>query len=228
MSGEMDLEVLNYIRHAVSFFDTVSSSRRELLSDISRVISSKSINDKSQLTFICTHNSRRSQFGQVWAHIAAKYFGVPNLLTFSGGTEITSCDRRTVDSLRRTGLLVDDSTGGSNPVYPVRYSNSTPPIECFSKKYADHPNPSESFVAIMCCSDADLKCPTITGARYRFGLHYEDPKSADDTPQESATYDERCLQIATEMCMMMSMAARSLGLPSTDSTVDDPSISRPR
>jgi len=38
-------------------------------------------------------------------------------------------------------------------------------------------------------------------------LWYEDPKVADGTPMEGVAYDERCLQIASEMLYLFSTLA---------------------
>lgn len=46
---------------------------------------------------------------------------------------------------------------------------------------------------------ADESCPLVVGASARIPLHYEDPKISDGTPEETATYDARSKQIATEM-----------------------------
>jgi arsenate reductase len=41
--------------------------------------------------------------------------------------------------------------------------------------------------------------PFIPGADKRISLPYEDPKSYDNTADEGKMYDERSIQIATEM-----------------------------
>ena len=51
----------------------------------------------------------------------------------------------------------------------------------------------------MTCSQADGGCPFIAGAEKRIPITYEDPKAFDDSPLEEAKYDERSLQIASEM-----------------------------
>jgi arsenate reductase len=56
----------------------------------------------------------------------------------------------------------------------------------------------------MTCSEADRNCPNVVGATLRLPLPYEDPKAADDTPEEAARYDERSLQIATELLYVFS------------------------
>lgn len=56
----------------------------------------------------------------------------------------------------------------------------------------------------MTCSRADESCPVVMVADLRVGIPYDDPKAADGTPEESARYDERCKQIATEMLYLFS------------------------
>jgi len=75
---------------------------------------------------------------------------------------------------------------------------------CFSKVYDEAPNPASEFVAVMVCTEADGACPDVAGATGRFALPYVDPKASDGTGLESATYDDRCAQIAREMLYMMS------------------------
>ena len=42
------------------------------------------------------------------------------------------------------------------------------------------------------------------GAEKRISVHYEDPKDFDGLPEETAKYDERCMQIAAEMFFVFS------------------------
>jgi arsenate reductase (thioredoxin) len=51
----------------------------------------------------------------------------------------------------------------------------------------------------MVCTDADGNCPYIPECEKRFLLPYLDPKVADNTPEEEGKYQERSMQIATEM-----------------------------
>lgn len=151
------------------------------------------------ITFICTHNSRRSHLGQVWAQVAAYEFNVPQVNCYSGGTEATACNSRTVAALGRAGFVAIKDTETDNPIYQIHFTDVEPPVLAFSKVYNDHSNPDANFAAIMTCSQAEQNCPYIPGAEQRIAIMYSDPKEADDTEQEIQTYDERCRQIATEM-----------------------------
>lgn len=166
----------------------------------------------ARLTFICTHNSRRSQFAQVWAQTAARYLelGPESVECYSGGTETTACNARTIESLRRSGFQVTQTGGdedNANPTYLVRFRGLETPMKLSSKVYDQAGNPQVRFIAVMCCSHADELCPIVQGSSHRISLLYEDPKSSDDSPSEAATYDERSRQIAQEMWVVMGMVA---------------------
>ena len=177
---------------------TISDQRKELLKPLKEYLSSK-IKQKSvvNLNFICTHNSRRSQLSEVWAKIIGDFYGL-NINTFSGGIEITACNERTINSLSRLGFKTKN-LGGENPHYEIKYADNKTPITLFSKLYDDPANPKTGFAAVMSCSHADENCPFIPGAEKRISLPYEDPKAYDNTADEAKIYDERSIQIATEM-----------------------------
>ncbi|MCU0338795.1 MAG: protein-tyrosine-phosphatase [Spirosomaceae bacterium] len=182
----------------------VSPERQAVLQPLADYIKAKLDTQSSvNLTFICTHNSRRSHLGQVWAQVAAAYFDLKNVHCFSGGTEATACNPRTVAAFRRAGLVVNQTTDGDNPVYEIHFDENLPSVVAFSKVYDQAPNPSRGFAAIMTCGHAEANCPFIPGAERRLPIMYIDPKVSDETPEESATYDARCRQIATEMKWVM-------------------------
>ncbi len=192
-------EIEDFINSLSDELDTLGDERTELLTELAEFISSElDSNRTAKLTFICTHNSRRSHMSQIWAAVMAARFGVEQIDTFSGGTEATAFNPRAVASMKRTGFRIH-SEGSENPRYSVAFSADVDPLICFSKKYDDSSNPSEGFAAIMTCSDADESCPFIPGASFRIPIPYDDPKAADGTPEESIRYDERSRQIAAEM-----------------------------
>ena len=164
----------------------IPAPRQELLNRLTNYLVQK-LADKQPvaLNFICTHNSRRSHFGQIWAAVAAAYFGQMDIITYSGGTESTAFNPRAVAALERAGFQINNP-GGENPRYEVHFALDIPPLVCYSKTYDDPANPQTRFAAIMTCSDADENCPFIPGAELRLPLTYEDPKIADDTPEEAA------------------------------------------
>ncbi len=184
-------------------FNQIPSDRRIILNQLTHFIQSQKKAGKAvHLNFICTHNSRRSQLAQVWGQVAASNYGVP-VTCYSGGVEVTSCNERTIASLRRSGFLIRH-TGDVNPVYYIQYSEDAPPIACFSKKYNDSSNPAEGFAAIMTCDHADEHCPYIPGADARFPLRYEDPKAYDDQAEEAVRYDLCSQQISGELFYLFS------------------------
>lgn len=184
--------------------EKVSAERRQTLDRLAGFVSEHlSAGKKPRLTFICTHNSRRSHLGQLWAATAATHFGMEGVETFSGGTEGTAFNPRAIAALERSGFAIEDP-GGNNPRYRVSFAEQAPARECFSKRYDHSENPQGDFAAVMTCTEADQACPLVPGAALRVALPYVDPKVSDGTEEEAATYDERSRQVATEMLYLFS------------------------
>lgn len=189
-----------YSDQVVADFNQISKSRIKDLDKIADYIfTTWSANKKMQGLFVCTHNSRRSQFAQIWFQTAMNYYGIPNVEGFSGGTEVTAFNRRAVDALERAGFEYKMSDDAENPTYAFLMGKRYPAIQMFSKKYNSARNPSSDFFAVMVCSDADQSCPVVLGADKRFSLPYTDPRYSDNTVSEVSKYDEICQQIACEM-----------------------------
>ena len=184
-------------------FESIEEDRLKVLQVLINYIQDK-VNDHKgvKLNFICTHNSRRSQFSQIWGQVAANYYGV-DVKCYSGGVEVTAFNERAVASIERTGFKVE-AKGEENPLYSIWDSEDNDPIIAFSKVYDDDANPGEGFAAIMTCSHADENCPFIIGAEARIPVRYEDPKAFDDTDKEAEMYDARSKQIATELFYVFS------------------------
>ncbi len=198
-----------YVAKALGELDQIPAERRERLNELATFVARQhKAGQPAKLTFICTHNSRRSHLSQVWAQTAAQVFGVAGVETYSGGTEVTAFNPRAVAALQRAGFLVERLGEGGNPLYHVRFRGDGAPIECFSKKFSEPPNPKADFAAVMTCSTADAACPLVPGAVARISIPYEDPKAFDGTEREEQAYDERCRQIAREMLYVF-RAARS-------------------
>lgn len=181
----------------------ISEERKAVLQVLIDYVQQKADqNQEINLNFICTHNSRRSQFSQIWGKVAAAFFGI-DINSFSGGVEVTAFNERAVASITRFGFKVSKE-GEVNPKYFVFYSEDKDPIVTFSKVYDDAANAPKGFAAVMTCSHADENCPFIPGAEARIPVRYEDPKAFDDTDQEVEMYDKRSLQIASEMLYVFS------------------------
>lgn len=205
-SGKKLIEPLRpYVSQIVNELDTISQERTAVLDEIASTITARlESGEDANLTFICTHNSRRSHMSQIWAQTAAHYYGLDRVYAFSGGTEATACNCRTVSAMSGVGFSIVTATEGFNPVYLVRYSDDRPAVRAYSKLYNADGNPKKDFIALMTCSKADKMCPIVKGATARFAIHYVDPKLCDDTPDETAAYNARCREIAREMFYIMS------------------------
>lgn len=205
-------DLRDYIAHRLAELENLSDGRRTKLDRLAGYWArSLQQQDHARLLFVCTHNSRRSHFAQIWAQVAALWFGLDRTATYSGGTESTALHDHTAASLQRAGFDLQTISNGSNPVREIRYSQVIPPVIGFSKTI-DHPaNPTGEFGAVMTCAEADADCPFVPGAEFRLALPFEDPKSADGSPEQDRTYDRRQAQIARQMLYTAKVTAEIMG-----------------
>lgn len=200
----MNSKITSYCQNLIQKFDDIPLERKEILLKISSYIQAKiDKKEEVQLMYVCTHNSRRSHFGQIWAAVAASLYEIEQVKTFSGGTEETALHPNAIAALSRAGFEIQKEAEGTNPKYKVSYGNDLT-TTCFSKVYDDKSNPSKHFAAIMTCSDAEDNCPFIPGVELRVATTYEDPKTFDGTDLEQTMYDQRCAQIALETLFVFS------------------------
>ena len=64
-----------------------------------------SIKSTKNIVFICTHNSRRSQFCEIWGNVFSKIYN-KKLNVYSAGLKKTSVYKGVIFSLSRTGLKI--------------------------------------------------------------------------------------------------------------------------
>jgi len=183
----------------------ISATRKEVLTPLVAYIQAK-VDSKSpiRINFICTHNSRRSHLAQIWMQVAATYYGIPDVICYSGGTEQTAMYPLVATVLKEQGFNVFKISEGENPIYAIKYGDNEIPIIGFSKKYDAAFNPSDDFAAVMTCSQADGGCPFIAGAERRIPITFEDPKVFDGTENQQVGYFNRSFEIASEMFYIVS------------------------
>ena len=183
----------------------ISEERKAILQPLIDFIQLKVLNSQEiRINFICTHNSRRSHLSQVWAQTIANYFNIKNVFCYSGGTEVTALFPMVAETLQNSGFQINTISKNDNPVYSIKYADNEHPIIGFSKKLNDDFNPKSGFCAVLTCDSANEACPIVFGAEKRIPITFEDPKVFDDTPQQAEKYNERSLQIATEMFYVFS------------------------
>jgi arsenate reductase (thioredoxin) len=191
----------------VSEFDSIPGERKIILEQLAEFVETKSKqNQKVELIFICTHNSRRSHISQIWAQTAAAYYEIQNVLSYSGGTEATAFNPRAVQAMETVGFKINEASHADNPLYEISFSADANAVAAFSKRYDSEANPKKNFAAIMTCSHADENCPVVFGMEKRISLPYNDPKDFDGTKQETAKYLERVNEIGREVLYAFSIA----------------------
>ena len=179
---------------------SISTERKGVLQPLVNYIQEKTNENKTiRLNFICTHNSRRSHLSQVWAQAMATYFSIDKVYSYSGGTEATALFSVAANTLSNQGFKIKKISDTQNPIYSIKHSDNEAAVIGFSKTYDDSFNPQSEFAAILTCSSADAGCPFIAGAEKRIPITFEDPKAFDNTPIQEEKYQERSVQIATEL-----------------------------
>lgn len=207
--GELHPILYETVRKLVNEFDKISPERKSILREFAKFIKNKAeANQRIELVFICTHNSRRSHISQIWAQTAAAYYGVSNVKSYSGGTETTAFNPRAVKAMERVGFEIEQDGNIDNPIYRVSFNFDRDPVVAYSKRYDDHSNPKGNFAAILTCSHADENCPVIFGMERRFALPYDDPKDFDGTTVESEKYLQRAMEIGRELLFAFSLVKR--------------------
>ena len=183
----------------------ITDDRKEVLQPLINYIQQKAKGMQPiYLNFICTHNSRRSHLAQVWSQVASHYYGISDTQCYSGGTETTAMFPKIAETFSEAGFEVWKLSEAENSIYAIKYDENALPIIGFSKKYDDTFNPVNHFAAIMTCSQADGGCPFIPGAEKRIPITFEDPKISDNTAEQTKVYNERRLQVASEMFYVFS------------------------
>ena len=194
------MRVLPNIEKTIQVFlkKEIANSRKEILEILIKYIIRKiENNEQVNLNFICTHNSRRSQFCQIWSSTASHYYNIP-VNSYSGGTEITECNKLVINSITNNGFFVTSDGKSKNSKYSVSMG-ANKPIKLFSKLFNKSIYHDGPFAAIMTCSDVDENCPYIPGAEIRITLKYDDPKEFDNTKLELKKYEECSHKIASEI-----------------------------
>lgn len=199
-----------YAESLIAEVELIADWRIEALNNLASIVKS-SLDELgyAKLVFICTHNSRRSQLAELWFSLAATYFDITSIETYSGGTEATEFNRRMVDAVRRADFDLKSDHAEVNPRYEAFFTPDGESSGTYFSKVYDHPeNPNRDFIAVMVCSDADENCPVVSGARHRFSLPYLDPKAYDDTPEERLQYDKKVREIGREMLYLAKVCSK--------------------
>lgn len=190
----------NYCHKITMEFNLIKVDRKAILNDIGEyILSKKKANEKVEILFVCTSNSRRSHLSQIWLQTAMQYYEIDKVSTYSGGTEDTEVNKRTIKALKECGFTIERDSNTYNSPYKVRTRKDAVPWIIFSKKYDHEKNPKNDFCTVMVCSEADRSCPIVPGADDRIGLSFDDPKRFDNTDTESVEYALTCQLIAREM-----------------------------
>ena len=202
------VSIAQLCRELITGFDQISEERKATLEQLSAFVQTRL--EKGQqvdLIYVCTHNSRRSHIGQIAGAVAAAFYDLDNIETYSAGTEATAIHANTLSALEDLGFHVQTLESGSNPKMRIGFGTTEHSI-CFSKTIDDDSLPKSDFAALMTCGDADENCPFIPGCAIRLPFRYVDPKKADGTPEVKQVYQDKVREILREQLYVFSKVTR--------------------
>ena len=190
----------NYARNLYPDYNSIPEERKRIIEELASYIRGNiQTGVKTELLFVGTNNSTRSQFAYVWAITAAYYYGVKNLSFFSGGTSPSPIDMHTLLALEDAGFIAYKLNQNGETSYEIKYTYNLEPIRIWSKKYNEKGQPTINFASIVVCANADINLPVIKGTNFRTSLHYFDPKAYQNTAEVMDQYKEKCRNVALEM-----------------------------
>ena len=130
----MNKKLKTYIKKLTLDIDKIPKKRKKLLLDIAGYLKQDCFNEnRANIIFICTHNSRRSQLAQCWSIASSQYYNLKNINFFSGGMETTSFNRKALNALKRSGFIIDQKNQEAQ-VYLLKTSKTSDGQKFFSKR----------------------------------------------------------------------------------------------
>ena len=138
------------------------------------------------IVFICTHNSRRSIFCEVWANILANKY-LKNINFYSAGTERTSIHNEVIKSFSRLGIKTKENTIQIGETSIILKSKILKELKL------------DSFISIFTCGEAEESCPIDRRSQINIPLLFDDPKRYDGLKNERIEYDKTCSLIAKKL-----------------------------
>ncbi|MEM7183102.1 MAG: protein-tyrosine-phosphatase [Spirochaetota bacterium] len=178
----------------------LSSERQETLQEIASFVETKRQQGKiAKLSFVSTHNARRSIIAEIIGQTLSEHFRIAYVECYSGGTEVSKVDANAITTLQKFGFHFSHTSDNSmNPKHQIQTSKNFSK-QLFSKLYTDPPNPRSEYAAILLCNQADKNCPVVYGAEVRYRLPFADLQAFDSLRDVADKYEKAILAIAREL-----------------------------
>ncbi len=191
----MNDRLSEYVKEIEKF--SLEDFQKARIKKISKTLKNE-IKSCNSIVYICTHNSRRSQFYQVWSQILSDIYKL-NLSFQSAGVIKTEVYVEVIRSLKRAGVDIDEN--GTMLINKKQ-------VPLFSKCLQEIN--LKAFISMMTCSDAEKSCPIDPRSKKNINLFYPDPKRFDRTKNEIKEYDFTCKSIAAEINAIFKLLVNSI------------------
>lgn len=194
-------DYLNEVQHESVY---LPAERREALDRLRDYALQRLYKGKTaSVLFICAENCGRSILGQVWLEVMAKSYDLPQILSYSGGTQLAKLDTGIIQALEDSGVQVKPIEDPLGNRISIRSGPQNRGISVFSKYFDDTTNPKKNFVAVTTDEFSQQFLEKVTGAHLKIPLVYDDPKDVQNL-------EKLCFKVAAEMMYLTREIKRAI------------------
>lgn len=197
----MKLSIQKYCERRLAELDWIDETRKQELAKLTAYIRYKE-SDPIHLVFIDNDNARGSLFAQVWAKVAARYFGLEHVETYSAGNNATEIAGNFVYTLLslQFDLFVEGDEVNSRHFFV--FDNRKNACICFAKPIDHYSIPLENFGTID--TNPTRMNIILAGSELQVHFPYTDPQTSDGTSEAQQNYRQFSNEIAREMLYLFS------------------------
>ena len=186
-------ELEAYLKKVQAHTVHISADRKRALNELrDYAVQSMYQGRQASFLFLCVENCGRSIMAQVWMETMARTFELPNLLSYSGGTQPEQLQPGMIKALHSAGLQVKLSQEMHDKHMTVQLGPQYRSLNIFAKYFNDTSNPQRNFMAVATDKHTVPLLKSIKGASAQVALKYHQPHNAEEAMELN-------FAIATEM-----------------------------
>ena len=204
--GKLLPRLHHYLLKVEEDYPYLSAEKKSTLGSLANLVNNTlDAAPTASMIFVSQHNARRSILSEVWAHVAAYYYGISEVTAYSAGLAPTSFYPEIIKVLLDCGFEIDQDSIGPNPFYKVWYAPSAKPLRIFAKPVDSPENPGNHVITVANCAVDDHSEDILSDRPPLFPLHYPDISTAHSQEQEAVLCRDLCHEIANDMAYLFSL-----------------------
>ncbi|HAA21240.1 MAG TPA: hypothetical protein DCR93_24005 [Cytophagales bacterium] len=154
---------------------------------------------QASVLFICAENCGRSILTQVWLDVMARAYELPQLLSYSGGTQPEALEPAMIKALEEAGIQVKGEVDSLGRKVDLKLGPQNHKLSIASKFFDDVANPKKNFMAITTDRFTQNFLEKVQGAHHQVPLVYDKPTSASEVSAMSFTIAAEMMYLAREI-----------------------------